>query len=159
MAGYFTAIVRAPITGIVLIMEMTGSFESMLQLTIVALVAYVVADLMKSPPIYDALLENLLTKEQKGEEIEGNKIVSNRRASNKRVIIELIVQHGSLLENKKIMETAWPTQTLLVSVKRGEMEILPQGDTVIRVGDQLSILTDVNHESIVRDYIGRMNDV
>lgn len=159
MAGYFTAIVRAPITGIVLIMEMTGSFESMLQLTIVALVAYVVADLMKSPPIYDALLENLLTKEQKGEEIEGNKIVSNRRVSNKRVIIELIVQHGSLLENNKIMKIAWPTQTLLVSVKRGEMEILPQGDTVIRVGDQLSILTDVNHESIVREYIGRMNDV
>ena len=27
MAGYFTAIVRAPITGIILIFEMTGSFS------------------------------------------------------------------------------------------------------------------------------------
>ena len=35
MAGYFTAIVKAPITGSILITEMTGSFSHLLPLTIV----------------------------------------------------------------------------------------------------------------------------
>lgn len=39
MAGYFTAIVRAPITGIVLISEMTGSFTHLLSLSVVAIAA------------------------------------------------------------------------------------------------------------------------
>ncbi|HOO27400.1 MAG TPA: ClC family H(+)/Cl(-) exchange transporter, partial [Lachnospiraceae bacterium] len=68
MAGYFTAIVRAPITGIVLIMEMTGSFTHMLPLTVVAVTAYVVADLLKSPPVYEDLLDNMLQSENVKEE-------------------------------------------------------------------------------------------
>ncbi len=60
MAGYFTAIVRAPITGIILICEMTGGFENLLALTIVSFVAYGVTELLKSKPIYESLLENLL---------------------------------------------------------------------------------------------------
>ena len=46
MAGYFTAIVRAPMTGIILIFEMTGSLSQMLSLAIVSIVAYVVATLL-----------------------------------------------------------------------------------------------------------------
>ncbi len=60
MAGYFTAIVRAPITGIILICEMTGGFENLLALTIVSFVAYGVTEILKSKPIYESLLENLL---------------------------------------------------------------------------------------------------
>lgn len=41
MAGYFSAIVRAPLTGIILIFEMTGSLSQMLSLAIVSIVAYV----------------------------------------------------------------------------------------------------------------------
>ena len=40
MAGYFTAIVRAPITGIILITEMTGSFSNLLSLSIVSIISY-----------------------------------------------------------------------------------------------------------------------
>ena len=35
MAGYFASVVKAPITGIVLIMEMTGSFNHLLSLSVV----------------------------------------------------------------------------------------------------------------------------
>ena len=56
MAGYFSAIVRAPLTGIILIFEMTGSLSQMLSLAIVSIVAYVVATLLKSKPIYEASL-------------------------------------------------------------------------------------------------------
>jgi len=60
MAGYFTAVVRAPITGIILITEMTGSFNHLLPLTIVSIVAYIVADILASKPIYESLLEKFL---------------------------------------------------------------------------------------------------
>ena len=66
MAGYFAAIVRAPLTGIILIFEMTGSLSQMLSLSVVSIVAYVVAILMKSKPIYESLLERLLQKREIG---------------------------------------------------------------------------------------------
>ena len=48
MAGYFAAIVRAPLTGIILIFEMTGSFSYLLSLSVVTIVAYIVATFLKS---------------------------------------------------------------------------------------------------------------
>lgn len=62
MAGYFTAIVRAPLTGIILIFEMTGTVDQMLSLSLVSIVAYIVATLLRSAPIYESLLERLLEK-------------------------------------------------------------------------------------------------
>lgn len=58
MAGYFTAIIRAPITAILLTMEVTGSLLQLLPLAVVSLSAYAAADLLKSPPIYDSLRAN-----------------------------------------------------------------------------------------------------
>lgn len=62
MAWYFTAIVKPPIIGIILITEMTGSFTHLLSLTIVSIIVYIVVDLLKSATIYDSLLESLLLK-------------------------------------------------------------------------------------------------
>ena len=56
----FTAIVRAPLTGIILLFEMSGSISQMLSLSIVSVTAYIVATLMRSEPIYDSLLKRIL---------------------------------------------------------------------------------------------------
>src|SRR5262249_9634482 len=45
MAAYFTAIVRAPLTGIVLVVEMTGNYALVLPLLAACLTAYGIADL------------------------------------------------------------------------------------------------------------------
>ena len=71
MAGYFTAIVRAPLTGIILIFEMTGSVNQMLSLALVSIMAYIVATLMRSEPIYESLLRNLLKKERRKKYLRG----------------------------------------------------------------------------------------
>ena len=60
MTGFFTAIVRAPLTGIILLFEMSGSISQMLSLSIVSVTAYIVATLMRSEPIYDSLLKRML---------------------------------------------------------------------------------------------------
>ena len=57
MASFFAAVVKAPITGCVLIMELTGQFEHLFWLIIVAGVAFLVSDLCGSEPIFSALLE------------------------------------------------------------------------------------------------------
>ncbi|SCP96118.1 ClC family H(+)/Cl(-) exchange transporter [Anaerobium acetethylicum] len=148
MAGYFTAIVRAPITGIVLIMEMTGSFTHMLSLTVVAVTAYVAADLLKSPPIYDALLENLIKKEH----------VDSEREHSRKILIEIVVQHGSEFEDCHVRAIEWPEKILLVGVKRGEREIIPKGGTEIKAGDYLFILADVSGEARTREMLNAMNE-
>lgn len=57
MGALFTAIVRAPLTGIVLMIELTGSYGFMLPLLVSCLVAYGVAEMMGNTPIYEALRE------------------------------------------------------------------------------------------------------
>ncbi len=147
MAGYFTAIVRAPITGIVLVLEMTGSFTHILPLTVVSVIAYVVADLIKSPPIYEALLENLIHDENGEEKIE----------SSKKIVVELIIKHDSKFQNHRVKNIEWPGKSLLVGVKRGECQMIPNGDTKLEEGDYLSILTDLNNESRIKEILEEMN--
>ncbi|MHC1750882.1 MAG: chloride channel protein [Cellulosilyticaceae bacterium] len=144
MAGYFTAIVRAPITGIVLITEMTGSFHHLLSLTVVSIIAYIVADVVRSVPIYDALLENLL---------KNKKIEIDENENNKKIIIDMVVHHDAPIVGKYISDIAWPSRCLLVSIKHRENEIIPKGNTKIQSGDYLMVLTDLNNEWQAREQL------
>lgn len=58
MAAVFTASVRAPLTGITLILEMTGEQRQLFALCAACLVAYLVAEALRDRPIYEALLED-----------------------------------------------------------------------------------------------------
>ena len=65
MAGHFSAIVRTPITAIILILEMTGgAFSNILALAVVSFVSYLVAEIMKSQPFYEDLYDRLLVTEK-----------------------------------------------------------------------------------------------
>ena len=56
MAAFFTAVVRAPVTGTVLILEMSGNLSHLGGLVIVCLIAQLACDLVRSRPVYDVLL-------------------------------------------------------------------------------------------------------
>jgi H+/Cl- antiporter ClcA len=133
MAGYFTAIVRAPITGCILISEMTGSLHHLLPLAVVSVVAYIVADLLGSKPIYESLLSRILRS--KGE----NQF--NGSQANK-VLLEIVVPMGTTLEGKQVKEINWPNHCLLVGIKRGNDELIPKGDSIVYAGDYLIVLVD-----------------
>ena len=149
MAGYFTAIVRSPITGIILIIEMTGSFNHLLSVSIVSAIAYVTADILGSKPIYESLLDRMV-----------NKGSSRFKGDSKtKVIIETAVCMGSLIEGKKIKELKLPSECLLVAVKRGEHEIIPKGDTQIHAGDYLITLTNEDNASEIREKLTAIAEV
>jgi CIC family chloride channel protein len=55
MAAFFTAVVRAPVTGIILVTEMTGCFTLLLPMLLACFAAMAVPTLLGDPPIYDSL--------------------------------------------------------------------------------------------------------
>lgn len=60
MGGLFAATVRAPITGILLVIEMTSNYEMILPLIVTCLGATMVAQTLGGRPIYTQLLERTL---------------------------------------------------------------------------------------------------
>ncbi len=63
MAALFSAIVRAPLTGIVLTVEMTGRADLTLGLLGASLMAMLVAMLLRSKPIYESLKSRMLERQ------------------------------------------------------------------------------------------------
>lgn len=148
MAGYFTAIVKAPITGCILITEMTGSFSHLLSVGLVCLTAYIVVDVLNSKPIYEALLERILNKGTN--EIKGRK--------DTKVIIETAIFMGSMLDGKKVKEMEWPPHCLVVGIKRGNIEIIPDGETKMLAGDYLIVLSNEDNAAEVRECLSKAGE-
>ena len=136
MAGYFAAVVRAPLTGIILIFEMTGTLTQMLSLSVVSIVAYVTATLLGSRPIYESLLDRLLLRRgEKPPKEQGEKM-----------LMHFAVSRGSRIEDLTIGEVRWPENCLLVAVERGSQEIIPRGKTRLLAGDVIVTMTDERDE-------------
>jgi CIC family chloride channel protein len=55
MAAFFTGAVRAPVTGMVLVIEMTASFPMLLPMLAACFTAMLLPTLLGNPPIYDSL--------------------------------------------------------------------------------------------------------
>ena len=149
MAAYFTAITKAPITGSILILEMTNSFNHLLELMVVAMVAYLVVDLLNIKSIYDSLLEKMLN---------GNKTEKIAGSKDKKIIMEISVSVGSSIEGKYIKDIEWPKSCLIVAIDREGSEILPKGDTEIFQGDRLIILTNEENCSEIKQILISMGE-
>lgn len=63
MGALFSASVRAPLTGVVLAVEMTGRGDLTLGLLVASLIAMVVAMLLNSEPIYESLKRRMLAQQ------------------------------------------------------------------------------------------------
>lgn len=63
MAAFFAGVVRAPLTGIVLVGEMTGSSTLLLATVVASFAAMMVAALLRDRPIYDALRDRTIRLE------------------------------------------------------------------------------------------------
>ena len=130
MAGFFAGIVRAPITGIVLIAEMCGTLKLLLPIAIVSFIAYIVANSLGNEPIYESLLHRLTKNKNSVQSIENKELVS------------FVVSLGSVAVNQTVASLTLPPRCLLVSIMRGKNEIIPHGDTQFYVGDQVVMIVD-----------------
>jgi H+/Cl- antiporter ClcA len=129
MAAQFTGVVGAPITGSILVLEMSGNLNHLSGLLGVCMVSYVMADWLNSRPVYDVLLRGMV---RRNPELA---LEDERKA-----ILEIPVCAGSLLDQKQVREVEWPEGTLVVGIRRGGGEILPTGESEILFGDLVSVL-------------------
>ena len=65
MAALFTAVVRAPLTGMILVTEMTADSSQLLPMLAACFSAMAVATVLREAPIYDKLKERLLVARRK----------------------------------------------------------------------------------------------
>ena len=68
MAAFFTAVVRAPVTGIILVTEMTASFTLLLPMLSACFTAMLVPILLRDAPIYESLRERTLRIQEREKE-------------------------------------------------------------------------------------------
>ena len=186
MAGYFAAIVRAPVTGVILITEMTGDFTCLLPLVLTSLILYLIPEFYGVEPIYTQLLHRsqygARNKETRGETVYGRdwgalqlgmtaserpngRIHKAGKRSNiteddRKTLIDAEVHIGSYMDGRMVKEFGLPIGTLIVSVNREGLEIIPDGNTILRGGDELEILMRERDISDVESIVdGRCKEV
>lgn len=128
MAAYFSAIVRAPLTGVVLMVEMTGNYGLVLPLMAASLSAYGIADYLKDRPVYEALLERDLRRGQEPPALDGP------------LLLELAISARSRFDGATIEDLALPPGCLAILLRRGLLEEVPLPTTRLSAGDHLTIV-------------------
>jgi uncharacterized transporter YbjL len=141
MAGFFASIVRAPITAVVLVFELTGNMKNLLPVAVVALISYATANLLGVKPFYEHLTEKLIFAGRAKPEFSSNE---------EKVLRTITVSVGSPVERKRIMDIDWGKHCIVVSLERDGVSVTPKGDTKIKEGDELVIL--VSQRRFAQDY-------
>lgn len=142
MAGALTAAVKAPITSILLVVEMSGSLVHMLPVAATALISLLVSDALHTKPIYPALLERYMIKHE-------HKNIAAIPA--KSGIVEIPVQVDSQAAGRRIGNIEWPESTSIITIRRGGQEFVPRHDTKILAGDALIVTFSGQDQRQVRE--------
>ena len=127
MAAYFTAIVRAPLTGILLIVEMTGNYSLMLPLLMACFFAYVTAEIFKDMPIYEALLHRDLVLQEPKIHVE------------EPAILEFEIEEGSPFDGKKVSTLGLPPGCVIMRCTLAGTEFIPTASTNLEAHTKLTI--------------------
>ena len=128
MAAFFAAVVRAPLTGIVLLVEMTGDYGMVLPLLVACLAAGGTADWLRDPPIYEALLLRDLSRRKEAAELQ------------QPTVLDLTVGEGARFDGRTIRELGLPPGCIVISVARGLVSEVPTADFTLAAGDRLSVM-------------------
>lgn len=140
VASLFAGVVRAPITGIVLAFELTGSLDSLLAASLVSIVAYVTSDLIGIDAFYEHLLGRIDISQTNPESDNQDDVTQEG------VFHRHIVGAGSAAEGKLIRDLVLPERLLIVMITRSGKELVPQGSTRLNALDQLLVLEDAELE-------------
>ncbi|MBE6162092.1 MAG: ClC family H(+)/Cl(-) exchange transporter [Streptococcus equinus] len=126
MAGYFGAISKAPLTAMILVTEMVGDFRQLMTIAVVTLVAYIVMDLLKGEPIYEAMLAKLS--------------ISKDREVIEPTLIELTV--SDKIAGKRVRDLTLPKNVLITTQIHCQKSEVVRGNTVLNAGDTIFLVVN-----------------
>ncbi len=138
MAAFFTTIVKAPLTAIIMVCEFSGSFAPLLPVILAVSIGYVIGDVSRTEGIYDELLECY---------VHDNGI--RERAVTE--VFTLTVAFGAIAEKREVRDVLWPAGARVTEIRRGEEIILPDGDTLLRGGDVLTVVCKTDEPQKCKD--------
>ena len=108
MSAFFIAVMRTPITGFILISEMTGHYETFFPTLIVGILVYFLTHLMRVIPLNNLLYDFMIRHEEQ---------------QPARSIIYVNVGEGSYLHNKLCRQVVLPAGCRIVKLYRNKKEI------------------------------------
>lgn len=127
MAAVLAASVRAPLTGVVLVMEMTGRYHLLYSLLLASFVAYALAESTHDEPIYEALLRQELQHGRAGVQEEAR-------------VLEIGVEPGSRFDRERIDHLTIPEDLLIAILDRESRMLVPHGNTQLQAGDYITVV-------------------
>lgn len=150
IAGLFASVVGAPVTGVVLVFELTGSFAALLALTIVSGLSYVTSHMFRVDAFYEHGLLPLLRAAASGDAAQASTEQGGsddpRQAGRPTLqVLTVVVGMASSVEGRRVRDIAWPDGARLATVGRAGATIVPTGDTVLVAGDELEVTVDAEN--------------
>ncbi len=144
MVGVLTAVVRSPLTSIILVVEMVGNLNNLLPLAIVAALAYIICERLGLAPIYESLYERMQDK-------------AATKLTKKKISLTYQVSVLSQFNQLAVKDLAFPPSALLLNIERKGQSITPHGDTTLQALDTVKILLDEDDLAASKKYIHSMN--
>ncbi len=140
MGAVLAGAVRSPLTGVVLIVEMTAEYRLLFALLLAAFVSYLLAEALHDTPIYERLLNRDLLGSQPAQILE------------EPILFEVLVEPNSFLDQTQLRDTGFPSGVTIVSIARGNGYLVPNSEVRLHAGDLLTVqVTVVNSVAAVRD--------
>ncbi|MDE7165262.1 MAG: chloride channel protein [Clostridiales bacterium] len=124
ISAFFAASAGAPISAIVLSIELTMSFANVLPCAVAVGIAMAVAAVLRTSPLYERMMEDMY----KQSAIGGDDIT-----------VTGIIPAGSFIVGRRIRDVLWPHNSLVTDLNRDGVAIVPDGETVLLEGDALTI--------------------
>ena len=127
MSAFLVAVVRTPLTAIVLITEITGHFEVFYPSVVVGGLTYYFTELLQMKPSNVSLYEDMIHAPDFKEE--------------KRYALSVEIMTDSYLDGKLVDELSLPEHCVIINVHRDGKDLVPAGTRLIP-GDQVQIEMD-----------------
>jgi len=125
MSVFFTSVVRAPITGIVMVFELTGQFKNFLPALIGIAIGYLIGMLFKAEPIYEKSLNEFIASQKINENF-----VKER--------VSVMIMPDSKADGAKVRSIIWPINGLVVELILPDgKRVVPDGESVMHSGSTL----------------------
>lgn len=127
MAAFLVAVVRTPLTAIVLITEITGHFEVFYASIVVGGLTYYFTELLQIKPFNVVLYDEMIA------------LPEFRLQKRSSLFVEIM--DGSYFDGKMVSELTLPEHCIILSIHRDRKNLSPQGQKLIP-GDQVEIELD-----------------
>lgn len=127
MSAFLVAVIRTPLTAIVLITEITGHLEAFYPSIVVGGLTYYFTEMLQIKPFNVMLYEDMINSPDFREE--------------KRYALSVEVMSGSFFDGKRVSELLLPERCGIINIHRDGKDLKPGGE-VLAPGDQVQIEMD-----------------